>query len=230
MERTYLFAGASSFIAKATARSAKQAQHHTIGISTKSDIEGMDVLHTVDSYDLEKLPAIDQAIDGLVYFPGSINLKPFHRLTADELLIDFKINALGAAQVIQKYLPQLKRGSNPSIVLFSSVAAQQGMTFHASIAMAKAAVEGLTKSLAAEFAPFIRVNCIAPSLMNTPLAERFLNTPEKLEASEKRNPLRKIGQAHEVAEVVLFLLSEQASWITGQILAIDGGMSTLRTG
>jgi NAD(P)-dependent dehydrogenase (short-subunit alcohol dehydrogenase family) len=129
---------------------------------------------------------------------------------------------------IQKYLPNLKTSPNASIVLISSVAANTGMPFHSSIAMAKAAIEGLTKSLAAELAPAIRVNCIAPSLTNTSLGEKFLNTPEKIEASQKRNPLKKIGEPIDLANAIEFLLSEKSNWITGQVIAVDGGMNTLK--
>jgi NAD(P)-dependent dehydrogenase (short-subunit alcohol dehydrogenase family) len=144
-------------------------------------------------------------------------------------LHDFHINALGAATSIQQYLPNLKAASAPaSIVLLSSVAVAQGMSFHASIAMAKGAIEGLAKSLAAELAPSIRVNVVAPSLTATPLAEKLINNPEKLEASDKRHPLRRIGQPNDIAAAVSFLLSEESSWITGQILPVDGGMSSIR--
>jgi 3-oxoacyl-[acyl-carrier protein] reductase len=168
-------------------------------------------------------------LHGLVYCAGSINLKPFHRLTEEDFINDLKINLLGAVKVIQYALPALKKSGNASIVLFSTVAVQTGMGFHASVAAAKGAVEGLTRSLAAEFAPTIRVNCIAPSLTNTPLAEKLLNTPEKIEASNKRHPLSKIGQPNDIAASVAFLLSDNSSWITGQILHIDGGLGSLRT-
>lgn len=228
MKKTYLFAGASSAIAQSAAALLKEQGHTVIGISTKQPIEIYDVFITVKKYEATYLPLIDKVIDGLVYFPGTINLKPFHRLTTEEFMKDYEINALGAVHVTQHYLPQLKKSAHPSIVFFSSVAAQSGMPFHASIGMAKAAIEGLTKSLAAELAPSMRVNCIAPSLTNTPLADRFTNSPEKIEVSEKRNPLKKIGTADEVAKAVLFLLSENSSWITGQTLAVDGGMGVLK--
>lgn len=141
---------------------------------------------------------------------------------------DYQINAFGAVCFIQNYLNPLKQSLHPSIVLFSSVAAQQGMPFHVSIAMAKSAVEGLTRALAADLAPKVRVNCIAPSLADTPLADRLINTPEKTEALKKRNPLQKIGSTTELANAVHFLLSEDASWITGQVLAVDGGMGSLK--
>jgi NAD(P)-dependent dehydrogenase (short-subunit alcohol dehydrogenase family) len=228
MSNTYLFAGASSKTAIATKQLLQDQKQHVIGISTKTENNNYDQFHQIESYEFGKFPTIVEPLNGLVYFPGTINLKPFHRLTETDFLNDYKINALGAAAFIQNYLSNLKNSSNPSIVLISSVAANTGMPFHSSIAMAKAAIEGLTKALAAELAPTIRVNCIAPSLTNTSLGEKFLNTPDKLEASQKRNPLKKIGEPNDLANAIEFLLSEKSSWITGQILAVDGGMNTLK--
>jgi len=225
---TYLFAGASSLMAIKTAEILQQQGHHVIGISTKEASHNYNSFFKVEDYEAEHFPAIAESIDGMVYFPGTINLKPFHRLTAQEFKTDYGINALGAVNCIQTYLPNLKKSSKAAIVLMSTVAVQSGMPFHTSIAMAKGAIEGLTKSLAAELAPHIRVNAIAPSLTLTPLADRFTNTLEKMEASEKRNPLKKVGTADELAQSISFLLTEQSSYITGQILAVDGGMGTLK--
>ncbi len=180
---------------------------------------------TQPTIDLAMLPEV---IDGFVYCPGSINLKPFHRLTQQDFLNDWNINFMGAVRILQQLLSNLKKANAPSIVLFSTVAVAVGMPFHASIAAAKGAVEGLTKSLAAELAPKIRVNCIAPSLTETPLAEKLVNTPEKIEGGAKRHPLQRIGKANDIAEMACFLLSDKASWITGQIMHVDGGMSTLK--
>ncbi|HZG24227.1 MAG TPA: SDR family oxidoreductase [Chitinophagaceae bacterium] len=174
------------------------------------------------------LAMLPEVIDGLVYCPGSINLKPFTRLTEQEFLNDWQINFMGAVRIIQQLLPGLKKAEDPSIVLFSTVAVSVGMPFHSSIAAAKGAVEGLTKSLAAELAPKIRINCIAPSLTETSLAEKLVNTPEKREAGAKRHPLQRIGQTSDIAALGCFLLSDQAAWITGQIMHVDGGMSTLK--
>jgi len=180
---------------------------------------------TQQTIDLSLLP---EAINGLVYCPGTINLKPFHRLTETDFLNDWEINFLGAVKIIQALLPNLKHDENSSIVLFSTVAATTGIPFHASIASAKAAIEGLTKSLAAELAPRVRVNCIAPSLTQTSLAEKLVNTSDKIEASNKRHPLQRIGQAGDIAAMACFLLSEKSAWITGQVMHVDGGMSTLK--
>jgi 3-oxoacyl-[acyl-carrier protein] reductase len=228
MNNTYLFAGASSAMAVETAKLLMKEGDNVIGISTKEKIVNYSSFFQIEKYDVEHFPKIDSVIDGLVYFPGTINLKPFHRLTIADFTKDYDINTLGAVQFVQHYLPQLKLSTKASIVFLSSVAAQQGMPFHTSIAMAKGAIEGLTKALAAELAPSIRVNAMAPSLTNTPLADRFINTPEKIEASEKRNPLKKVGTAEELAQSISFLLTEKSSWITGQILAVDGGMGTLK--
>ena len=179
---------------------------------------------------LDALNDLPETIDGLVYCPGSINLKPFNRLTTQDFLNDFNQNVLGAVSLIQKLLPNLKRASGASIVLFSTVAAKLGMPFHASVAASKAAVEGLAKSLAAELASSkIRVNVIAPSLTDTALAANLLNTEEKKEAAGKRHPLQRVGTAGEMAQLVSFLLSDNSSWITGQIIGVDGGLGSLRT-
>ena len=152
-------------------------------------------------------------LDGFVYFPGSITLKPFHRLTAEDFLNDYQINCLGAVAALQGALPALKAAPSASVVLFSTVAVAQGLSFHASIAAAKGAVEGLTRSLAAELAPKIRVNAIAPSLTNTPLAGNLLSSDMKMEAAAKRHPLQQVGDPDDV----------------GQILRPDGGLSSVRT-
>lgn len=230
MSKTYLFAGASSAIAQAAQQLLQSAGHQVIGLSTKdiSDL-GYNAHFQVAEYSKNHLPDIEQPLDGLVYFPGTINLKPLHRTTEEEFLQEYKINALGAVSVVQRYLQNLKNaGPTPSIVFLSTVAVAQGMNFHTSISMAKGAVEGLTLALAAELAPTIRVNAVAPSLTASPLAEKLINSPEKLEASGKRHPLRRVGQPEDIANAVCFLLGDQSDWITGQILGVDGGMSTIR--
>jgi 3-oxoacyl-[acyl-carrier protein] reductase len=181
----------------------------------------MDVLKEVDSIkDLGPLRA-------LVYCPGSINLKPFTSLSTSDFNSDFEINVLGAIKCIQATLPALKVG-NGSIVLFSSVAASQGMAYHASVAASKGAIEALCRSLAAEFAPSVRVNAIAPSLTDTPLAAHLLNHEKKRELNEQRHPLKRIGRAEDIASMALHLISDHGSWITGQVFAIDGGLSNVR--
>lgn len=169
-------------------------------------------------------------IQGLVYCPGSIHLRPFHRLKAEDFLSDLEINLLGAVKAIQACLPGLKKADAPaSIVLFSTVAVKTGMPFHASIASAKGAIEGLTRSLAAEFAPRIRVNAIAPSLTDTSLAKALLSDDGKRAAAAERHPLKRVGTPADIAAAAKFLLDDSASWITGQIIAVDGGMGAIRT-
>ncbi len=174
--------------------------------------------------------ALPETLHGLVYCPGTINLKPFQRLTAADFQHDFEINVLGAVRALQALQKNLKAANGSSVVLFSTVAAKLGLNFHASIAASKAAVEGLVRTLAAEWAPSkIRVNVIAPSLTDTPLAAALLNTAEKREAAGKRHPLGRIGNPEEFAAMAAFLLSPETGWLTGQTLHLDGGMSNLRT-
>ena len=187
------------------------------------EFQSADVTKPIDA-----LPEITDAIDGLVYCPGTINLKPLKSLKIEDFQTDFEVNVLGAVKVMNKYFNNLKSSESASIVLFSTVAVQTGMQYHASIASAKGAVEGLTRSLAAEFAPTIRVNCIAPSITNTPLAEKLLNNEAKIKASEDRHPLKRIGSAEEIAELSAFLLSDKSGFITGQIIKVDGGISSIK--
>ena len=165
-------------------------------------------------------------LSSIIYCPGTINLKPFRSLKEEDFLNDFKVNLLGAVRVIKHYLKTLSKSPNASIILFSTVAVKQGMSFHASISSAKGALEGLTKSLAAEFAGKIRVNCIAPTLTNTPLAEGILRNEEAIERSNARHPSKRINNVDDVANTAVFLL--ESNNITGQIIGVDGGLSTLK--
>ena len=208
--------------------------HHDIYVGSRTNNTLVDLPHVhhialdinAESFDLETLP---ERLHGLVYCPGTIVLKPFQRLSTDDFLNDFNVNLLGAVKVIQACLKRLKKSTDgASIILFSTVAVKTGMAFHASVASAKAAVEGLTRSLAAEFAPRIRVNAIAPSLTDTPLAENLLSSEDKREASAQRHPLKRIGSPRDIAMLAAHLLSDAGAWMSGQIIHVDGGMSALR--
>ncbi|MCB0654280.1 MAG: SDR family oxidoreductase [Saprospiraceae bacterium] len=168
------------------------------------------------------------SLAGLAYCPGSITLRPFRSLKPQQFRADYEINVIGAVNILQAAYPALKAIGSASVVLFSTVAVGQGMAYHSSIAAAKGAVEGLTRSLAAEWAPDVRVNCIAPSLTDTPLARRLLGTAEKVTASADRHPLKRVGQPEDVAQLAGFLLSSENSWITGQVIGVDGGLSVIR--
>lgn len=168
-------------------------------------------------------------IHGLVYCPGSINLKQFKRISPEAFQKDLDINFIGLVKVVQGVLPKLVASKNASLVFFSTVAASVGMPFHTSVAASKGAIEGFARALAAEYAPRMRVNVIAPSLTDTPLAKRFLSTAAKKETMGERHPLKRVGTAKDIANIAVFLLSENSSWMSGQVVGVDGGMSTLRT-
>ena len=172
---------------------------------------------------------LPDSINGLAYCPGTINLGPIRGLKPEAMIADFELNAVKAVQCLQASLPAMKAAGTSAMVLFSTVAVSQGLPMHASVAAAKGAVEGLTRSLAAELAPNIRVNCVAPSLTDTPLAERLLSSDQKRAAMADRHPLKRIGTIDDVASIAEFLLSDRASWITGQVIGVDGGMSKLRS-
>lgn len=227
----YLIVGGSSGIGLALVQQLNKENHQVYVMSRNRDsLDGLkNVTHLerdvlADEISIDGLPA---HLDGVVYCPGSITLKPFRSLKPEQFRKDFEINVIGAVKVIKAVEKLIKKAGKSSIVLFSTVAVGQGLPFHSSIAAAKGAVEGLTKSLAAELAPRVRVNCIAPSLTNTPLASKLLSTDEKVEAGGKRHPLKRVGQPEEIAAMAAFLLSDHAAWMTGQTIGMDGGMSTL---
>ena len=182
-------------------------------------------LDVLQEMDLSFLP---EQLDGLAYCPGAINLKPFARTTEDEFIRDYRLQVTGAIKVIQHCMPLLKKSPQSSILLFSSVAAKTGFNFHSLVSSSKGAIEGLIKALAAELAPATRINGIALSITDTPLAERLLNSPEKLESNKARHPLKAIGDPGDVARLGAFLLSDHARWITGQVITADGGISSIK--
>ncbi|MCH2200249.1 MAG: SDR family oxidoreductase [Flavobacteriales bacterium] len=206
------------------------AGHQVIGISRTGATAGgnyTSITQDVVAEPIDLSEYTDQ-LDGLVYCPGTINLKPFSSLKPEDVLNDLQVNYIGAFQNIQKNFRLLRKGNDPAVVLFSTVAVKNGMAFHSSISGAKAAVEGLTKSLAAEFAPKIRVNAVAPSLTDTSLAEALLNNEKKQESAKDRHPMKRFGEAADVARVASFLVGDESSWMTGQIIGVDGGLSTLK--
>jgi len=181
---------------------------------------------TSDELDVSQLP---DNLHGFVYCPGSINLRPFKGLKTEAFINDFELNVIGAVNALKSVLNLLNASGNASVVFFSTVAVQTGMPFHSSVAASKGAIEGLTRSLAAEFAPKIRVNAIAPSLVDTPLASKFLNNELKLEKANERHPLGRVGNAQEIAKATAFLLGEESGWMTGNIVQLDGGIGNLKT-
>ncbi|MEQ9232175.1 MAG: SDR family oxidoreductase [Cyclobacteriaceae bacterium] len=193
---------------------------------TKPDLDHENLTHHEVDILKDDLPDVDCA-DALIYFPGSINLKPFNSLSEDDFRNDFEINVMGAVKAIKKYSNLLKKGQNASITLFSTVAVAQGMPFHASVAVAKAGVEGLTKSLAAEFVTNIRVNCLALNITDTPLAEKILRNEKARESIAERQPMKRILTSDEVADSVMYLV-DKAVGMTGQIVGLDMGLSTIR--
>lgn len=229
--RNYIIIGGSSGIGQELVNLLEEdgasvtATYNTNEIENRANVNyiKLDVLE--DTLDLDSLP---EEIHGLAYCPGSINLKPFHRFTEEDFIQDFRLQVLGATKIIKELLPRMKKSENPSIVLFSTIAVQTGFSFHSQVAISKGAIEGLTRSLAAELAPKIRVNAIAPSLTDTNMASKFLSTPEKQSLQAEKNPLKKIGQPKDIAEAAFFLLSQKSSWVSGQILHIDGGFSSLK--
>jgi NAD(P)-dependent dehydrogenase (short-subunit alcohol dehydrogenase family) len=232
MAETYVLVGATSGIGQRVATRLAETDAAVYAVSRRGDeLEAppgvkhasCDVLNDEPTF-----PAIDGPVDGLAYFPGTITLKPFHLLRRRDYLHDIEVNYLGAVKTLQHFLPQVKKSGSASIVLMSTVAVQTGLPFHASIAGAKGAIEGLTRTLAAELAPRVRVNAVAPSLTDTPLAQSLLTQPAKREAAAKRHPLQRVGTVDDIASAVCFLLTEQSSWITGQVLSVDGGMSRTR--
>ena len=219
--------GGSRGIGNATVN-ALVSENQVINISrNKPDNSHQNLTHYSCDILTDELPVIYE-IDTLIYCPGSINLKPISRIKLEEFREDFEINVIGAVKAIQHFLPSLKKGKNPSILLFSSVAAKLGMPFHASVAAAKSGVEGLTKSLGAELAPAIRVNAIAPTVTDTDLASKLLRNEKMIESITERHPLKKLLQPNEVADLASFLISDKALSISGQIFELDCGIVSFK--
>ena len=229
--KTYLIIGASSGIGLQLAKTLADKGDNVIATYNTHAVENCSNItyHPLNVMDNEiDFTFLPEVIDGLVYCPGSINLKPFSRIKPEDFTNDFNLQVGGLVKVLQAAFPALKKSEHASVVFFSTVAVQVGLPFHTQVSASKGAIEGLTKALSAEWAPSIRVNCIAPSLTDTPLAASLLNTDEKKAANALRHPLKKIGTANDIANMAAFLLSENAAWITGQIMHVDGGMSTVK--
>ncbi len=231
VRESYIVIGASSGIGAAIAKDLIQSDFRVIALNrTEPTLSSPNLeFQSFDMTDLSSdLPDLEGPISGLVYLPGSINLKPFERTSEKDYREDWELNFLGAMRAIRKYLPNLRSAQNSSIVLMSTVAVSQGMSYHTSISAAKGAIEGATRSLAAEFAPKIRVNAVAPSLTATPLAKNLIGDENRKKLAAARHPLQRIGDPIDIANAALFLLSKKSSWVTGQVIHVDGGFSTLK--
>jgi 3-oxoacyl-[acyl-carrier protein] reductase len=227
MKKNILLIGGSHGIGFEMAKTLMEENTVYIASRTNEEIENLGANHIsfdakTDLLDQNQLP---EEIHGFAYCPGSINLKPFKMLSVDTFKEDMHLNFFSLVNVVKTIIPRMAEGS--SMVFFSTVAVGTGMPFHTSVAAAKGAVEGFAKSMAAEYAPKIRVNTIAPSLVDTSLAKRLLNNDKKKELMSERHPLKRYGEKADIANLAVFLLSEKSTWITGQILGVDGGMSTL---
>ncbi|SNR48625.1 NAD(P)-dependent dehydrogenase, short-chain alcohol dehydrogenase family [Maribacter sedimenticola] len=225
--KNILLIGGSHGIGLAIVNELKDNHQLFIASRTADTIAHKNITHipfdaTKDELDLGQLP---EKIDGFVYCPGSINLKPFKMMGVDTIRQDMEINFFAMVNVVKNIIGKMNEDS--SMVFFSTIAVGTGMPFHTSVSAAKGAIEGFAKSMAAEYAPKIRVNVIAPSLVDTPLAGRLLNNEKKREAMDDRHPLKRVGTANDIAQSAIYLLSEKSAWVTGQVLGVDGGLSTL---
>ncbi|MEM7485190.1 MAG: SDR family oxidoreductase [Bacteroidota bacterium] len=227
MSKNILLIGGSHGIGLAMAEQLQKEHNVFIASRTSEGLGSLNVTHipfdaTTDTLDTSVLP---EEIHGFAYFPGSINLKPFKMMSTDTFQEDMQLNFFGLVNTVKEIIGKMVEGS--SMVFFSTVAVGTGMPFHTSVAAAKGAIEGFAKSMAAEYAPKIRVNVVAPSLVDTPLAKRLLSNDRKVEMMSQRHPLKRVGTANDIASIALFLLSDNSTWMTGQIVGVDGGMSTL---
>jgi NAD(P)-dependent dehydrogenase (short-subunit alcohol dehydrogenase family) len=228
MEKNILLIGGSTGIGLEIANQLVKENNVIVASRNKGELND-DIKHLEFDVLKDNIEDLDlpEKIHGLVYCPGSINLRPFKMLKHKDFEEEMNLNFLSLIKVVQGVMPKLKEAENASLVFFSTVAVKVGMPFHTSVAAAKGAIEGFAKSLAAEYAPSLRVNVIAPSLTDTPLAEKLLSNDSKKEKMSERHPLKRVGNAKDIANAATFLLSDENSWITGQIIGVDGGLSTL---
>lgn len=230
MTKNILIIGASSDIGLEISKLAN-ADGHNIYATSRDDANANNFDNFIQldpNKSLDELDDLPEDIDGLVYCPGTINLRSLQRLTLEDIKNEMEVNFYGAFNIIKKVLPNLKKNDGASVVLFSTVAVKTGMPMHSSIAAAKGAVEGLAKSLAAELAPRVAINCVAPSIVDTKLAANILSTDERKQASADRHPLKTIGSINSIANSAYFLLQAKENWISGQIFRPDGGLSALK--
>ena len=227
MKKNILLIGGSYGIGLEMAKKLSKENQVFVASRTNEQLSSVDVTHIpfdVLNEDISE-KSIPEKLDGFVYCPGSINLKPFKTMGVDTIQKDMEINFIALAKTVKSIINRMNEGS--SMVFFSTVAVGTGMPFHTSVSAAKGAIEGFSRALAAEYAPKIRVNVIAPSLVDTPLSERLLNNEKKKEMMSERHPLKRVGSTTDIANMAAFLLDSDNSWITGQIIGVDGGMSSL---
>lgn len=228
MQKTILLIGGSYGIGAAIAEKLMN-EHHVIIASRSNENVAKEITHHTFDVLKDDITTLDlpEKIDGLVYCPGSINLKPFKMMSPETFKEDMELNFNSLVRVVHGLLPKLKNSEQASLVFFSTVAVKVGMPFHTSVAASKGAIEGFAKALAAEYAPNFRVNVIAPSLTDSPLASKLLSNDAKKEKMAERHPLKKVGSTEDIAAMAAFLLKEDSQWITGQVFGVDGGLSTL---
>jgi NAD(P)-dependent dehydrogenase (short-subunit alcohol dehydrogenase family) len=219
VDKNIVVVGGNSGIGKTLIQKLQNSGANVFVFARNSN-SGFNTIEWDVTQDLPDLSSLPEVIHGLVYLPGTINLKPFHRLKIEDFQEDLNINLLGAIKITQ--------AQPASLVYVSTAATKLGMPFHSSVAVSKSAIEGLAKSIAAEYAPKIRANVVAPSLTDTPLAGRLLSTDEKRAASDQRHPLKRVGKTEDISNAIYYLLSDESSWVTGQVFGVDGGMGSVK--